>query len=172
MYGNESISCAPSSTNPLVKALTVLGQVQRLVQRRQGGYQLVLQASQKCTELRSGISWVREFLSWKAALQLHAVPVEGYTPLFSVTPRRPRVLTCLVLDKLNSNRARSGWKLNFCWYKHYAAVWVCSRKIHPRSQQFQSPGVSIQVPGRSHQGHVWCAGHQPASHSLTTYHLV
>lgn len=44
-----------------------------------------MQSSQKRTKLRSGISSAREFLSRKAALQLHAVPLEGYTPTFSDT---------------------------------------------------------------------------------------
>lgn len=65
-----------------------------------------MQSSQKCIKLGSGISCNREFLSQKAALQLHVVPVERGTHIFSDISQT--LYFELSSVTLTTNRATSG----------------------------------------------------------------
>lgn len=52
------------------------------MQPKQVGDKLTVQPRQTWANLASGIRWAREVLSRKAALQLRAAPMGGYTPIF------------------------------------------------------------------------------------------
>lgn len=113
LHGNESIFCGHPSTNPLVKALIVL-EVQRLPQDRQEGYQLPCSLVKCVQPWGVGFPGMGSFYPERQLCSCMQFPWRKIH-LFSVTPHRPCILSYLVLDKLNSNRAKNHQKLVFCW---------------------------------------------------------